>query len=242
MKKYLLFPLLLFLTTNVEAQESKYDTTAIYILDHMSSIIGDLSSCTYTLHTSSDDLSKEGLGLITNFSTHEVMLQGPNKIQVNSNGDKGHRGFWYNGEQFAFYSYDENNYSIVDAPSTILETIDTIHMLYGIDFPASDFFYPTFTDDLIDNFDRIVYTGKSKIEGKECFKILATNDEMITQLWIADDAMTLPLKIMIMYQGKDNTPQYEATFTNWQINPVLPESVFEFLPPPHARQIIMLTK
>ena len=106
MKKYRLLLFLTVLAISASAQESKYDTAAIYLLDHMSSIIGDLSSCTYTLHTSSDDLSKEGLGMVTNFGTHDVMLQGPDKIQVHSYGDKGHHGFWYNGEQFAFYVYN----------------------------------------------------------------------------------------------------------------------------------------
>ena len=242
MKKHPLLLFILIWSLSASAQETKYDTAAIFILDHMSDVIGDLSSCSYTLRTSVDDLSSEGLGLVTHFSTHEVMLEGPNKMQVNSNGDKGHRGYWYNGEQLAFYSYDENNYSILEAPSTILETIDTLHAWYGIDFPAADFFYPTFTDDLIGHSDKIVYLGKSMIEGKACFRILATNKETITQLWISDDALTLPYKLLIIYKGKENGGQYEATFTNWLINPELPFSVFEFLPPPEASEIEMLPK
>ena len=242
MNKYWLLLFLSIFAFNVDAQESKYDTAAIYILDHMSSIIGDLNACTYTLKASSDELSKEGMGLITNFSTSQVMLKGPNKMQVNHKGDKGHRGFWYNGERFAFYIYGENNYSMLEAPATILQTIDTLHELYGLDFPAADFFYPTFTDDLIENFESIRYLGKSVIDDTECFKILATNKDMVVQLWVMNDAMTLPYKLLIRYQSKEHAPQYEATFTNWILNPELPDSAFNFLPPPRARQITMLPK
>jgi outer membrane lipoprotein-sorting protein len=34
--------------------------------------------------------------------------------------------------------------------------------------------------------------------------------------------------------------QYEATFSKWVLNTEIPNSVFEFLPPPLAAEIIML--
>ncbi len=242
MKKNPLLFFLLSLSLYTNAQVSKYDTVAIFILDHMSAVIGDLSSCSYTLQTTTDDLSDDGSGLVTHFGTHDVMLTGPDKMQVNSTGDKGHRGYWYNGKQLAFYSYDENNYSVLNAPATIVETMDALNKNYGIDFPAADFFYPTFTDDLINQNHVISYLGKSRVGDKECYHILAKGKEMSVQLWIANDVTTLPVKMLIMYSGEANAPQYEATFSNWKINLEIPSSVYEFMPPPEANRIAMMPK
>jgi hypothetical protein len=241
MKKSL-FILLLILPFQMFAQRPPIDTVAVMLLDRVSVIIGQLGSCSYTLHTSQDVVIEYDLGIIKQLDVHEVHMLGPDKMLINSRGDKGHRGYWYNGKKLAYYSYDENNYVIIGAPPNIIATIDTVHKTYGIDFPAADFFYPTFTDDLIDNSDLIRYLGTAKANGKDCFRIIAKNEEMSIQIWIADDAFLLPVKMVIVYHGKNNAKQYEATFSNWQINPDLPAAMFEFNPPHSARKISILVK
>jgi hypothetical protein len=240
MKKIFFF-FLLMLTFNLYAQVSRFDTTAILILDKMSSVIGDLSSCNYTLNTSNDQIDVE-LGLVKQFTTHRVYMVGPDKMLVDSRGEKGHRGFWYNGEMLAYYSYSENNYAIIDAPANIIATIDTVNKTYGIDFPAADFFYPSFTDDLIENNDEIIFVGKSSVHEKECFHIIAKNSVMSTQVWISDDALFLPVKMVIIYYDVSPNQQYEATFSNWQLNPSLPNAMFEFTPPAGANKLKLIAK
>lgn len=239
---FFLFVLLSILPLQMFAQRPPIDTVAVMLLDRMSVVIGQLGSCSYTLHTSQDVVVEYGLGIIKQLDTHEVYMVGPDKMLINSRGGKGHRGYWYNGKKLAYYSYDENNYVIIDAPPNIMATIDTVHKTYGIDFPAADFFYPTFTDDLIDHSDQIRYLGTATVNGKPGFHIIATSKEMSIQIWIADDALFLPVKMVIVYHGQNNGKQYDATFSNWQINPELPAAMFEFNPPPAARKISIMVK
>ena len=239
--KKIFFILLFIMSLQTFAQESRFDSTAILILDKMSSVIGDLSSCGYTLNTSIDQIDVE-LGLIKQFTKHQVYMVGPDKMLVDSRGEKGHRGFWYNGSQLSYYSYTENNYAVIDAPSNIISTIDTVNKTYGIEFPAADFFYPTFTDDLIENNDEIVFVGKSIIDDKDCFHIIAKNSAMSIQIWISDDALFLPVRMVIVYYDVNPNQQYETTFSNWQINPELPNAMFEFSPPPDANRLKLVAK
>ena len=239
--KKIFFILLFTMSLQIFAQESRFDSTAILILDKMSSVIGDLSSCGYTLNTSNDQIDVE-LGLVKQFTVHQVYMVGPDKMLVDSHGEKGHRGFWYNGKQLAYYSYTENNYAVIDAPSNIISTIDTVNKTYGIEFPAADFFYPTFTDDLIENNDEIVFVGKSIIIDKDCFHIIARNSVMSIQIWISDDALFLPVRTVIVYYDVSPNQQYEATFSNWQINPELPNAIFEFSPPRDANRLKLVAK
>ena len=232
---------MLVLSIQVFAQESKYDSTAILLLDRMSEVIGDLGSCSFTLSTSNDLIDVE-LGLIKQMDFHKVYLVGPDKMLVDSRGDKGHRGFWYDGEQLAYYSYTENNYAVIDAPPTILATIDTVNKAYGIEFPAADFFYPSFTDDLIQNSDEIVFVGKSIVDEKDCFHIIARNKDMSIQIWISDDALFLPMRTVIVYYDVNPNAQYEAKFSNWVINPEFPNAMFNFTPPPDANKLRLVAK
>ena len=240
MKKLLLSSIWVLFSVGAFAQATKYDPNAVLILDRMSDIIGALQSCSYKTNASHDEYVAD-YGMIKQFVNSEVHMVGPDKMVVNFWGPQGHRQCWYNGDQFAFYDYDENNYGMVDAPATIIATIDSIHQYYDVDFPAADFFYPAFTDDLIESSDKIAYLGTTNINGKECFHIAAMSKVANTQIWISNDAYNLPVKYIINYYTVAGSPQYETTFSDWQINPVIPAALFNFSPPPGAHQVRIMS-
>lgn len=216
------------------------DSTAVYILDQMSELIGDLQSVTFKTTTSTDKLNDKG-HIVTHYSTSEVSMVGPDKLIAKTKSDKGGHAYWYNGQYLSYYSYDENNYLTLEAPDNIISMIDTMHMRFDFKFPAIDFFYPSFTDDIIESFDTIEFLGKRNIEGEECYQILAFNEEMHVQLWVSDDRNFLPKKMKIIYKNQNNA-HYTTTFTSWVLNPQIPETIFEFLPPPNAKLISILEK
>ena len=240
MKKIILIMAVISVSLVSRAQTPRVDSVAVMILNRMADIIGDLNSCSFTLNISFDTPDPD-FGLVKHSETAEVYMSGPDKAMIHSYGDKGHRGFWYNGSQVAYYSFDENNYAIVEAPPTIIAMFDTINKHYDIEFPAADFFYPTFTDDVLNQFDNIIYLGEREIDNQECFQILAFNSNMSVQFWIANDAYNLPIKFVILYKNQGNK-QYEATFSNWKLNPVIPAAVFEFMAPPKANKITLMPK
>jgi hypothetical protein len=239
MKKMQLTLLSLFIGFSTFAQTKKIDTLAVSVLDRMSDVIGELSSVSFTTKTRNDEMNQD-LGLITHFTTNQVYFNGPSQMLVRAESDKVNKGYWYNGKQLVYYSFSENNYAVIETPETTIEMIDEVNDKYGVDFPAADFFYPTFTDDVLKNYDELKFAGLRKIEGKDCFYIIARNKEMSVQLWIANDAYTLPVKMIIMYHStKNEAKQYEATFSNWEINPFLPAEIFNFQPPPKAKEILI---
>jgi hypothetical protein len=239
MKNYSLFFALLF-SLSITAQTEKIDPSAILILDHMSDVIGELESCSFNLLSSYDSQDPD-YGLIKKFNKSTVIFMGANKMLSHTEGYKGKTGVWYNGEQVTYYSYNENNYVMIEAPDNTLATIDSLHFNYGIEFPAADFFYPAFTDDLLSDFKNIQYIGKKIVEDEECFHIKAENDTMIVQYWILNNAYKTPKKYLIIYKDNNNL-QYEGTFSNWQLNPNIPNAVFEFTPPENAKEINILAK
>ena len=239
MKNYYLF-IALILPLFISAQIQKTDPIAIQILDQMHDVIGDLESCSFNL-SSSQDIIDPDHGWIKTFNEDEVIMKGPDKMLVIIDGNKGRKGFWYNGKHVIYYSYNENNFAILDAKDNVLTTIDGLHNNYGIDVPAADFFYPSGTDDILEEFDTLKYLGKKMIGNKECFHIKASNKLMDVQYWISNDAYNLPKKYLIVYKNKNNK-QYEATFNNWVLNPIIPNSIFEFAPPAKAVKINLLAK
>ncbi len=219
-----------------KAQAPKIDTVAVSILDHMSAIVGDLSSCTVTIKSNYDVHSKT-LGLVKHSDEEKLYLHGPDKLLVTSEGDKGSREFFYNGKTLSYYSLDKNQYGQIAAPSSVMTMIDTVNKTYGIDFPVADFFYPGFVDDILAETKGLVYLGITKVDGRECFHIAGMAKDKTFQFWISNDAFYLPLKLVIVYTGREMNPQYEAVLSDWQVNPVLPDALFEFTAPPKAKKV-----
>lgn len=243
MKNLILILLLVLSHVSSDGQDGKIDAEAITICDYMSDVIGSLYSCSFTMHVMRDIprgsffAPIEGEGNIAHNSTSNIYMSGPNKLMVDRRGDRGHGGIWYNGSTVTAYSYDENNYVRVDAPDSTINMMYAMNEKYEIEFPAADIFNPYFTDDLIETMNTIEYVGRSVVEGQSAYHLVATNDELHVEIWISDDSILLPVKLQIMYRKRDEAPRYEATFVDWNLNPELPEMMFEFKPPPNARKI-----
>ncbi len=121
----------------------------------------------------------------------------------------------------------------MEAPSNILKVIDAIHDKYGIDFPAADFFYPSLTDDILSNFDKLLYWGETQIGDQKMHTLSAYNKNSTLQVWV-DGNTQLPAKMVIFIEGDQKRNHYEATFSNWKLNPKLPDLLFEFEAPEGA--------
>ena len=241
MKKNLLSLPLLFISFFGYAQEvKKIDSTAIYILDKMGDVIGDLESVSFNLKNSTDKLDADK-NIVKHYSTSAISFSGPDKLSVSSEGTRGRNGFYYDGTYLSYYNYDENNYVTIEAPETTLEMIDEMHLDYDFQFPAADFFYPSFTDDMMEQFTSIEFLGRKTIEDEECYHIMATNKDLNVQLWVSNKTYLLPKRFVIIYKNNSNL-QYESTFSNWSLNPNIPDTAFDFLPPPNAKLISILKK
>jgi len=224
------------------SQSNTDDPRALTVLTRMADNLGSLHSCKFRLEASLDEWDAEADMLVKHHNSHEVFLVGPDKMLVNTTGDAGHRGFWYDGKEAYSYWYGENNYGHVSAPPTIIEMIDSIHDAYGVDFPAADLLYPTFVDDLIAQSQRITFLKSARIGDQECFHIAAKGADQDMELWIANDAATLPVKYLFRTREKGQVTEYQGTFTQWEMNPDLPLSLFRFTPPPGSREVRLVAR
>ena len=241
MKKILLGLPVALITLMATAQSRKYDSVAILIIDRMTDVIGGLESCSFKLNVA-NDVQSSSKSYVKYFTDYEIFLFGSDKMMINCRGYRGHRKFAYNGDQLAYYSYDENNYGMIPVPNTLIRMIDSVNQKYDIDFPAGDFFYPAFTDDLLNQSDSLRYLGMEKSGAREYFHVVSYGKEKNMQFWISNDSYNLPARFVITYNQKPGSPQYMAIFSDWQINPNLPSAMFDFQPPPGATRLRIMSK
>ena len=236
-----LFSLLLLLPLFGFSQSQKdVDTIAIAIIDKMGEVLGSLEAVSFDLSTVNDETNEAGM-LERRFNSHRVFMRGPDRFTIRSHGEKGNRGYWYNGSFMTWYSYDENNYVTLPAQGSIINAIDSVNTTFGIQFPGVDILYPSFADDLIAEFDQIQYVGIKDVGDTECLHLIAENKTLNFQLWIENGAFYLPKKYLIFKKG-DAPEANEGTFSNWDTNVALPDAIFEFTPPKNATLISIMPK
>ena len=220
---------------------AQIDSEAVVILDSMSNVVTDLGSCSFTLKTEFD-VYNEDLGNVKLSDVSKIYMRAPDKLLVNKKGDNGQKNFYYNGKTFTYYSVDHNQYADVPAPPTIMETIDSLSSKLGVEFPAADIFYDDLVDSVLANSNILSYLGLTDVEDKECFHVAGATDSITYQLWISADGSYLPAKMVINYITRTGNPQYEALFLDWKLNPVLNDSMFDFVEPEGARKIKFIKK
>jgi hypothetical protein len=235
-KKILFLMGFAIITIAVKGQTQRIDSTAVFLLHRSGETFQDIKSCSFTAITTYD-VPNESLGLIKHAITDKVAIKFPDKMKVTSSGDKGNRGLWYNGKKINYYSLDNNTYAFNTAPGSVIETIDEVSKKFGIEFPAADFFYPTFLQDLLSEQGNLIFLGKTIVDGRECFHIAGSDKTKSYQFGIGNDDLFLPVKLVIIYTTDKDRPQYEALYKDWTINTDYPNSMFEFLTPPKATKV-----
>jgi len=217
---------------------NEYDTRAIEALDQVANVIGEMESCSFTLKVNKSSLIDVG-NWKTLSSESDVYMRGPDKLYVHSVSDNGNKGMWYNGSELATFSFTKNTYDTVPVTGNIIEAIDYIHNKYDVDFPAADFFYPTLTDDIMEDFDRVYYMGEQVTGDKTYLLIEASNDTQRVNIWI-DKSTNLPSEFEIFRSNDEE--HYAAQFLNWKVNPEIGDVVFDFLAPSDSDRVALKAK
>lgn len=221
---------------SAETPDRDIDPVAVLILNKMTSVIGDIEEACIDIEYLYDVRTGE-LGLVKHSQRATWCVKGSEKMVLDIDGDKGRRTFWYSGSQFAYYSWDNNQYAMLDISGNIIDVVDTISRMYGVEFPGVDVFYPTFAEDVVATSDRLTFLGQTEINGKECFHIAATTPELNWEVWVSKDLYFLPVKLLIRYVAAEGSPVYEFNYSNFDLKSGLPPAMFEFVPPPAAQRI-----
>lgn len=224
------------ITITMRSQSQRIDSSAVYILNRTTESLQYIKSCSFK-SVMTYDIANDNLGLVKHSINEKVSIKFPDKMKITSTGDKGNKSLWYDGKNLNYYSFDNNTYATATAPKSVIETIDETSKKFGIEFPAADFFYESFLDDLRAEQGSLVYLGKTIIDDKECFHIAGTDKNKSFQFWIGNDDFFLPIKMVIVYTNDKNKPQYEAIYKDWVINPDFPDYMFEFIAPPKATKV-----
>ena len=170
-------------------------------------------------------------------SRRHVALRRPDRAAGTAAGDAINRSVWYDGKTLTVLDDAQNVYVRMQAPPTLDATMDTALDRTGMVIPLADFLYSDVYDRLMGSVERGVYLGIHDAGGVPCHHLSFQQETIDWQLWIDAGAQPLPRKLVIAYKTEDEVPQYEVTIRKWNLTAEVPDALFEFQPPPGAKEV-----
>jgi hypothetical protein len=210
------------------------------LLKEAGAYIGSAAAFTFHADVTFDHVLPSGQKL--QFSAaEEAVLQRPNRVYVEWNGDLGARQFWYDGKTVTLYNPATLFYANAIAPPDIDAMLS--ELVPELDFapPLSDLLYrdpyKTLRGKIQYGFD----LGQNDVNGRNCRTLAFVEKDIDWQIWIENGPQPTPCKLVITYKTQSSQPQFTAVFSDWDFAPRIDPAVFTPELPQGAQKIPFAT-
>jgi len=172
----------------------------------------------------------------------DLVLRRPDHLYVDAHAHHKGRSIWYDGKTLTVLDRERNLYGIIDAPANIDQTLDLAAQDYGVTIPMEDLAVSDPYASAMKNVTDGGYFGDEPVLGVSCRHIGFSSDVIDWQLWVADGPQPLPQKLVINYKTQEQTPQYIAIFSKWNLTDRATDLAFQFIAPPGSVQTPLVSK
>ncbi|MGZ8160744.1 MAG: DUF2092 domain-containing protein [Methylobacter sp.] len=217
-------------------------TTAEDILKRMAKFLADAPRFSVKLQSNYDVVQESGQKI--EFSENRnIIVSRPNGLLIDleqSNGDK--HIVQYDGKDITVSSPTENVYAQVTKPGGIDEAIMYFLKDLHMRLPLAALLISRFPAEIESRTQSLDYVEKTLIHGAPCHHLAGRTETVDYQVWIAEGAQPLPLRVVLTYKNAEGQPQFIAAFSDWNLAPAVQDAQFKFTPAEGARKISFLAQ
>lgn len=169
--------------------------------------------------------------------TREVALARPDRLRVEETGGDG-RGISivFDGAKMTVADGGFGVYAQADQPGSVDDAIVYFVRDLGLRLPLAPLLTTRLPAELEHRVKTIDYVEMADILGQPAHHLAARTAVLDFQVWIADGARPLPLRIVLTY-ADEGRPQYWAQFSDWNLKPQFSDAAFAFKAPADSRQV-----
>jgi hypothetical protein len=211
------------------------EPAAIEALDKMAAHLRTLEQFRLIATISRDDVF-EGGQLVEIAGRTIYSVRRPDRMKVEVITDKAEREFYYDGKTVTQFAPALGFYSVFEAAPTIAETFDLAEEKYDVELPLADLFYWGTERSNLKAFSAAFAAGQTRIGGETCRHYAYRSDVTDIQVWIRTHGDPLPCRMVIVTTDDEARPRFAATL-EWDLDPLLGDTLFSFAPPPGAEKI-----
>jgi hypothetical protein len=170
--------------------------------------------------------------------TRKITVRRPDRARIDvTKRDGTVSGFVFDGKQIAVFNVQDNVYATVAKPGILDEAVDYFISDLDMRLPLAELFASNLPKLLRERVRAADYVEQATIAGVPCDHLALRGERADLQLWIAKGDQPLPRRVVITYTRAEGQPQFWAQFTEWNLSPEVPDTLFAFAPPTGAAKI-----
>lgn len=217
-------------------------TDAKGILQRMANYLAKTQAFSVNLSDSYDTVQASG-EKIEFSSTRKVLVSRPNGLRVEheaSDGDK--QIVLYDGKDITVFSPADNVYAQTAKPGGIDEAVKYFLKDLNMRLPLAVLLVSQLPTELESRTESLAYVEKTIVNGQPTHHLSARTQTVDYQVWIAEGAKPLPLRVVLTYKLAEGQPQFRAQFSDWNLAPQIDTAQFAYTPAEGAKKIAFLAQ
>ena len=214
------------------------ETDPAKLLARMSEEIAGLDRFVIHGDTYADARLPEGQ-IIEHAAKITVKVIRPGSMSLTNETTEGSKQIYFHDGVFTVSTQPENYYGQTELPKTLEAAVEYAIDELHVDAPLMDLLMADVADNLAQDASGLRYLGTSLIRDEVYHHLGIRGPEIDVQLWIAVDGPSLPGKIALSSKWKGGAPRFVA-FLDWDTDPVVERTSFDFVPPDGAQKIEFL--
>jgi hypothetical protein len=170
--------------------------------------------------------------------TLKVLVQRPNRMRVDIDGDDGATQIFYDGKTLVLYGPAKKEYVSLPVPDTIEGMVKEAESRIGFDFPLVDLLSAAPDKAVLSGVTDAKIVNEVTIDGAPANHLtLFQPPGLELELWLAKTAQSLPERLFITYRSVPGQPNFIAQFSDWNFAVTPTDADFTFQPPEGAKQV-----
>jgi hypothetical protein len=178
------------------------------------------------------------------FGERRVMtLRRPDRAHVEATRRDGtRRGVVFDGKQLTAFDVERKVYATAAKKGSTDAAFDYLKNELDTPLPLSELLASDLPEELEKMLDTTRLVGEETVNGVATDHVALRGDTADLQLWISRVGDPVPQRLVITYRLAVGQPQFAASFSDWDLSPEFPDSLFDFTPAPGAREIPFLVR
>lgn len=214
----------------------KLDPRADALLKKMSDHMRMLKSFSVDAFVVDEQIMGDGFKLSV-LRSGSIDLRRPNKLHVTRKGMLRDQEVFFDGSKLMVHGKRLGIAVEVPVTGDVDAALDAATETFGAELPARDLLSTDAHTPLMEPVTESAHLDTVEIGGVTCRQLAFRTEEVDWQLWVEEGDRPLPCRYTITSKWTYGAPQYTVTFTNWRVNPDLPDGVFEFTAPDGTKSL-----
>lgn len=170
--------------------------------------------------------------------TRQIAVSRPDGLRVELQESSGERHtVLYDGKDITVVNPAQNVYAQTARPGGIDAAIMYFLKDLRMRLPLAAILLSRFPAEIESRTEVLDYVERTSIHGTPSHHLAGRTATVDYQVWVAEGAQPLPLRIVLTYKNAEGQPQFRAQFSDWNLSPQFDAKQFVFTPAEGSRKI-----